>query len=155
VRDGTLPTLRLLETAVNAVGKRAEQPPAGSGEAFSTLSGSFTLASGVMTTLDLALDSRDLDVDGAGTVRLEGAALDLRGNIRLSEEVSKRLGSDVTRYAGEGGCVVLPATVRGPAAQPTVMVDAGAVARRAITNEMNRQIEKGIGSLFKKKKGGE
>lgn len=153
VRDGTLPTLKLVGAVVQAVGKKGEQP-AGSGEVFTTLGGSFTLANSVMTSKDLTLDSRDLDVNAAGTVSLAAGTLDVRGNLQLSEEASKRLGSDVTRLAGQGGRVTLPAVVTGPLAQPNVSVDVGSVAKRAITSEMQRQLEKGLGGLLKKKKGG-
>ena len=37
--------------------------------------------------------------------------LDLKGSLRLSEEMSKRLGGDVKRLTTENGRVVLPATV--------------------------------------------
>jgi uncharacterized protein involved in outer membrane biogenesis len=153
VRDGALPTLKLVSAVARALGTPAPQQ-AGAGDAFSALGGSFALANGVLTSNDLALDARDLDASGAGAVSLVGGTIDMRANLRLSPELSASLGRGATRFAGEGGRVVLPAVVRGPLAQPVVSVDVASVAGRAATNELKRQLEKGLGSLLKKKKGG-
>ncbi len=153
VKNGTLPHLELVGAVVRAVGRPGEAPT-GSGEAFSTLGGSFSLANGVLTSTDLMMDSRDLDVDGAGTVSLAAASMDVRANLRLSEDLSKRVGRDAARLTGERTRMTFPVVVTGPVAQPGVTVDARGLVQKAATEELRKQLEKGIGNLLKKKKPG-
>ena len=156
VRDGTLPTLKLVSATVNALGKPGAEP-AGSADAFTLLGGTFTLADGIMASNDLVLNSRDLDVDGAGTVSLAAGTLDVKGKLRLSEEMSKRVGGEVKRLMTENNRVVLPAVVTGPVSQPTVLIDLKAATTRALNNAVQSQINKGLSGLLnknKKKKGG-
>ena len=153
VTNGTLPHLELVGTVVRALGRPGEAPK-GSGEAFSTLGGSFSLADGVLTSKDLTMDSRDLNVDGAGSVSLAAASLDVRANLRLSEDLSKRVGRDAARLTGERTRMAFPAVVTGPVAQPNVSVDARGLVQKAATEELKNQLKKGIGNLLKKKKPG-
>jgi hypothetical protein len=153
VKTGTLPHLELVGTVVRALGRPGEAPK-GSGEAFSTLGGSFSLADGVLTSKDLTMDSRDLNVDGAGSVSFAAASMDVRANLRLSEDLSRRVGRDAARLTGERTRMTFPAVVSGPVAQPKVSVDARGLVQKAATEELKNQLKKGIGNLLKKKKPG-
>ena len=135
--------------AILAFGKPDPSKMAGRSQAFSRLGGTFTLADGVLQSSDLALDSRDVDLAGRGTLRVDGAVADVRANLTLSEALSAQAGRDLYRYAHEGSRVVLPATVTGPLDAPSVFIDLGAAARRALRNELEDQIKKAFGRLRK------
>ena len=122
---------------------------AGRSRDFSRLGGTFTLADGVLQSGDLALDSRDVDLAGRGTLRVDGAVADVRANLTLSEDLSAQAGRDLYRYAHEGSRVVLPATVKGPLDSPSVSIDLGAATGRALRNELDEQVRKAFGRLRK------
>lgn len=154
VVDGTLPRLDLVRPIVLAFGKPAGAPPAGSGSAFSSLGGAFTLASSTVASQNFALHSRDLDLAGKGSLRIDTGAVNARADAVLSRELTAQAGADLRRYALEDGRVVVPVTISGPLGQPTVFVDVLAAGRRALGNEIKRRATDLIDSLFKKKKGG-
>jgi hypothetical protein len=74
--------------------------------------------------------------------------------VRLSPELTAQAGTDLRRYAQEGGRVVVPATVSGTLGRPIVMIDVAAAGKRALGNELKRRISDVLGGLFKKKGGG-
>jgi hypothetical protein len=128
--------------------------PEGSGTAFETLGGRFSLSSGTLRSENLALRSRDVDTDGRGTLTVDTGAVDARADVTLSKDLTAQAGTDLRRYAQQDGRVVVPAVVGGTLTQPSVSVDVVAAARRAFGNEVNRRVTDFIGGLFKKKKGG-
>lgn len=154
ITDGELPHLDMIRTVVLAFGKPSGAPPQGSGTAFSRLGGTFALASGVLTSDDLALASRDLDMRGRGSVRLASGAIAARADVSLSRELTAQAGTDLRRYAQEDGRVVVPAVISGSLSNPSVSVDVVAAGRRALQNELQRRAKDFLGGLFKKKKGG-
>ena len=154
VANGTLPHLDVVRTVVLAFGKPAPGRSEGSGTAFTSLGGTFALASSTLRTDDLALRSRDVDADGRVTLAIDTCAVDARADLSLSPELTAQAGTDLRRYAQENGRVILPATVTGTLDRPSVFIDVAAAAKRAITNEMKRRATDLIGGLFKKKKGG-
>jgi uncharacterized protein involved in outer membrane biogenesis len=154
VVDGTLPHLDMVRTIVLAFGKPAPGGAQGSGTAFTSLGGTFALASSTLRSDNLALRSRDVDADGRVTLAIDTGAVDARADLSLSPELTAQAGTDLRRYAQENGRVILPATVSGTLDRPTVFIDVAAAAKRAITNEMKRRVTDFIGGLFKKKKGG-
>ena len=154
VANGTLPHLDMLRTIVLAFGKPAPGGAQGSGTAFTSLGGTFTLASSTLRSENLSLRSRDVDSDGRVTLAIDTGAVDARADLSLSPELTAQAGTDLRRYAQENGRVILPATVSGTLDRPTVFIDVAAAAKRAITNEMKRRATAFIGGLFKKKKGG-
>ena len=131
---------------VLAFGKPSGAPPPGSGSAFSKLTGHFTVAGQVMRSKDIALASRDFDMAGEATVRLPSGAISMRADVRLSRELTAQAGTDLRRYAQEDGRVVVPATISGTIAQPTVFIDIAAAVNRALQNELKRKLN----DLFKK-----
>jgi hypothetical protein len=149
VTEGTLPGLDLVGPVILAFGKPDPSKPIESSRAFSRLGGTFTLANGVLQSDDLALDSRDVDLTGRGTLRVAGAVADVRANLTLSEALTAQAGRDLVRYAREGSRVVLPATVTGPLASPSVAIDVEAAARRALRNELENQVRKAFGRIRK------
>jgi hypothetical protein len=154
VADGTLPHLDLVRPIVLAFGRPSGAAPSGSGSRFSMLGGTFVLAGGTLRSDNLSMASRDVDLGGRGELRLDSGAVSASADVALSKELTAQAGADLRRYAQEDGRVVVPATVRGTLAQPTVFVDVAAATRRALGNELRRRANDFLGGLFKKKKGG-
>jgi uncharacterized protein involved in outer membrane biogenesis len=149
IADGTIPGLDLVGPAILAFGKPDPSKAVGRSRAFSRLGGTFTLADGMLQSSDLSMNSRDLDLAGRGSLRVDGAVADVRANLLLSEDLSAQAGRDLFRYAHEGSRIVLPATVTGPLEAPSVSIDLGAATGRALRNELEDQVRKAFGRLRK------
>jgi uncharacterized protein involved in outer membrane biogenesis len=156
--NGIVKNLGLIRSVVVATSGRADAAGAGGGtrdEPFMKLGATWTLAGGSASTDDLRFESKDLLLSAAGTVRPNGSAINLKGQVQLSDELSERAGRDLVRYTQQEGRVTLPATITGSASAPQVRIDISGVAKRALTNrateEAQKALKKGIGSLFKKK----
>ncbi len=130
------------------------QPAGARDEPFTKLGATLTIAGGSASTDDLRFESKDLLLAAAGTVRPDGGAINLRGQVQLSDELSRQAGRDLVRYTQEEGRVTLPATITGSAEAPVVRIDVAGVAKRALTNrateEARKALKKGLGGLFKK-----
>lgn len=151
--NGTIEHLDLVRTVVLAFGKPSGVPPEGSGSAFSRLGGTFALANRTVTSDNLSLVSRDFDVTGRTRLQLSNGALEARGDVALSPELTAQAGTDLRRYAQQDGRVVVPAIVSGTIDHPVVSVDVQAAAARAFQNEIKRRTKDLFEGLFKKKKG--
>jgi hypothetical protein len=158
IANGVINNLGLMRTVVAATSldKTAVQQ-ASSGprnEPFTRLGGTLSISNGSASTQDLRLESKDLMVSAAGALKLDGSAVDMRGEVQLSPELSKQAGSTLVRVSQQDGKVTLPLTIKGAAGSYGVNIDAQAVAKRAITNEVNDQaqkaMKKGLGGLFHK-----
>ena len=150
VTDGTAPYLDLVGPVILAFGRPNPSSPAQRSKEFSRLSGTFALAGGVWSSDDLAMASRDVDLRGRGTVRLPGGAVDVKADLVLSEALSAQAGRDLIRYASEGSHVVLPATIGGTLASPSVSIDLNAALLRAARNALADKVKKELGRIFKK-----
>jgi uncharacterized protein involved in outer membrane biogenesis len=154
--DGNIKNLGLIRTVVVATSGRADASASGGSrdEPFTKLGATFTIANGSASTQDLRFESKDLLLAAAGTMRLDGSAIDLPGQVQLSDELSKQAGRDLVRYTQEGGRVTLPATITGSASAPQVRIDVASMAKRALTNrateEAQKALKKGLSGLFKK-----
>jgi uncharacterized protein involved in outer membrane biogenesis len=150
VIDGTLPGLDLVSPVIRAFGRPGAAPPVDRSNAFSSIRGTFALANGVLRTGDLVMTSRDLDVKAQGTLRVAGARADMKADLILSEALTADAGRDLVRYAREGTRVIVPATIRGPLASPSVSIDVEAAASRALRNTVEDEVKKGLGRLFRR-----
>jgi uncharacterized protein involved in outer membrane biogenesis len=155
VTDGTIAGLALVRTVVLATSGRggyaasAGAAIASSGsdreaEHFSHLGATLSFSDGLITTRDFAMSSTDVDLTGSGTVRLASMATRLEGQVRLSEALSQKAGTDFYRYAQEGGRITLPAIVSGPIDGLGVQLDLAAAAKRAIRNRAVEEAQKAI-----------
>jgi len=126
---------------VLAFGKPAGAPPAGSGSSFTHLGGDFALADQALRVPDITFASRDFDMTGNAVVRFPAGALDVHTNVMLSRELTAQAGTDLRRYAEEDGRVVVPATITGTIAAPSVFIDVAAAVNRALQNEAKRKIK--------------
>ena len=119
--DGIIKNLGLLNSVVVATSMRAgslERAASTAGsqstdEPFSTLGATLMMADGSITTDDLRLESKDLLLSAAGTVRLVASTVDLKGRVQLSDELTQQAGRDLIRYTQDQGRVTLPATITG------------------------------------------
>ena len=156
--NGVVKNLGLIRSVVVATSGRTGAAVPGGGsrdEPFTKLGATLTLAGGSASTEDLRFESKDLLLAAAGTVRPDGRGINLRGQVQLSDELSKQAGRDLVRYTQQEGRVTLPATITGSADAPQVRIDVADVAKRALTNRANEEaqkaLKKGLGGLFKKK----
>jgi AsmA protein len=157
VANGTIRNLGLVRSAVIATSMRADTGSADRGtrdEPFTTLGATLGIAAGSATTNDLRLESKDLRLAASGSMRLDGTAINLSGQLQLSNELSQQAGRDLIRYTQEDGRVTLPVTITGSADAPHVGIDVASVGKRALTNrateEAQKALKKGLRGLFKK-----
>ena len=154
--DGVIKNRGLVRSIVVATSGRADAAGAGGArdEPFTKLGATLTVSGGSASTDDLRLESKDLLLAAAGTVRLDGSGINLTGQVQLSDQLSKQAGRDLVRYTQEGGRVTLPATITGSANAPQVRIDIASMAKRALTNRANdeaqKALKKGLGGLFGK-----
>jgi hypothetical protein len=141
IADGTIKGLNLVRTVVLYFGRPAADAPAASGARFDRIDASFTLARQVVRSDSLSLRSPDVDVVASGTLTIPTKALEGRGELMLSEALTRQAGTDLVRFAREGNRVVLPANVDGTLSQPRVMIDAGAAVQRGLRNEAERRLK--------------
>jgi hypothetical protein len=141
ITDGAIPGLEMVRTIVLAFGKPSGGPPAGSGSAFTRLGGTFALADQTLRSGDLAFASRDFDMTGSVVVRLPSGAIDMHASVVLSRELTAQAGTDLRRYAQEDGRVVVPATITGTVAAPSVTIDVASAVNRALQNELKRRVK--------------
>jgi uncharacterized protein involved in outer membrane biogenesis len=146
IANGTIKGLGLVKGVVLATSMRAgavsQATSAAGTEPFTSLDGTFTIAGGAATTTDLKFTSNDVLLTAAGTVRLDGAAIELAGPIQLSDDLSKQAGRDLVKYTQKDGRVTLPAKVSGSADDLHVGIDTGDLAKRAVTNAASDQAKK-------------
>jgi AsmA protein len=153
IRNGVVKRLGLVRTVVIATSMRADatMPVGASGdEPFSQFGATLNLTNGTAHTSDLEFQSPDITLRSAGSLRLDGSAIDLRGNVQLSEALSQQAGRDLFRYTQEQGRVTLPATVTGSAQAPSVQVDVASLAGRALQNKAKDEITRRLGRLFRR-----
>jgi uncharacterized protein involved in outer membrane biogenesis len=158
IKDGIVKNLGLVRTVVIATSMRSDAQPLpaanSNDERFSQLGATLAIANGWARTNDLQFESPEVSMHAVGSMRLDGSAIDLKGNVRLSEALSQQAGRDLFRYTQEQGRVTLPATVTGTAQSPVVRIDVAEAASRAMKNKINEEagkaINKALGNIFKK-----
>ena len=86
--NGAIENLGLIRTIVVATSGRSDASTAGStrNEPFTKLGATLTIANGSASTQDLRFESKDLLLAAAGTVRLDGSAINLPGQVQLSDD---------------------------------------------------------------------
>ena len=157
IEDGVVKNLGLVRAVVIATSMRADAPPlpavTSGDERFSRLGATLAVANGSVRTNDLQFESPDVSLLAGGSVRLDGSAIDLKGNVSLSEALSQQAGRDLFRYTQQQGRVTLPATVTGTVQSPVVGIDVADAAGRAVKNkiaeEAEKAINKALGNIFK------
>lgn len=150
ITDGVIKHLGLVNRVIVAtsmrpgsLGQAASAARSGSSdEPFTKLGATLVIANGGVTTNDMMFESKDLVLSAQGAVGLVASTVDLKGRVQLSDELTKQAGSDLVKYTQDQGRVTLPAIVSGSIAAPSVTIDAGDMARRALRNAANEQKER-------------
>jgi uncharacterized protein involved in outer membrane biogenesis len=154
IQDGVVKGLGLVKSIIIATSMRADAkmppPNASADERFSQLGATLALANGTARTGDLHFESPDVLMQSAGSLRLDGDAIDLRGNVQLSPSLSQQAGRDLYRYTQQQGRVTLPVAVTGSAQALSVQVDVAALAGRALKNTAEQEIKKRLEGLFRR-----
>jgi uncharacterized protein involved in outer membrane biogenesis len=133
--------LDLLHTALAFLGEGSEA--ARDRDGTTQLSGTLAIADERITSQDLRLEAPDFELRGKGALGFRGA-LDVAADLIASEALSARVKGTAARYAKEGGRLVVPVKVGGSVKNPSVAVDAAALARRAAgagAGEAGKKIE--------------
>src|SRR5262249_27353370 len=110
VTNGIVKNLGLIQAVVVATSIPSDAPAVNTKsreEQFTRLGGTIALSNGEATTNDLRLESTDLLLDAAGSFRLDGSAIDLKGRVQLSDALTQQAGRDLVRYTQEHGRVTL------------------------------------------------
>ncbi|MGH9147110.1 MAG: AsmA family protein [Vicinamibacterales bacterium] len=148
ITKGTVKNLGLVRTIVTSTSGRSSAPAKSAtgprDESFERLGATLAVANGSANTQDLRFESPDLLLAATGGLRLDGSAINLAGQVQLSDELTQQAGRDLVRYTQEQGRVTLPATITGSADNPQVRIDMSKVATRAITNKATAEAEKVI-----------
>jgi uncharacterized protein involved in outer membrane biogenesis len=157
ITKGTVKNLGLVRTVVTSTSGRSgasAKSASGPNESFDRLGATLAVANGSASTQDLRFESPDLLLSAAGGLRLDGSAINLAGQVQLSNELTQQAGRDLVRYTQEQGRVTLPATITGSAENPQVRIDMTKVATRAITNKATEEAQKvlrrNLDGLFKR-----
>jgi type II secretion system protein N len=156
--NGIVKNLGLVRTIVAAMSLNSDAVKRAAGgsrdEPFTRLGATMAIGNGAATTHNLRFESDDLTLTGDGTARLDGSALNFKGLVQLSEELSKQAGASVMRVSQDNGRVTLPAVISGSASAPQVRVDTANLAKRALRNAITEQGDKllkgGFGGLIRR-----
>lgn len=140
VSNGTVTGLGLVRAIILATAMRAGGPktPAGdprTPEPFSSITATFAIGDGLARTTDLEFESKDVSLASVGTLELLPQTVDLSGDVKLSEDLSRQAGPDLVRYTAEQGRVTLPIDIRGRPGSFTVTPNVADLTKRAITNK--------------------
>lgn len=148
ISNGIVKNLALVRSAVAATSLNpqavVESSQGPHDEPFSELGASLSVFSGTASTPDLHFVSKDIRLDAGGALKLDGSALNLRGAIQMSEELSKQANENFVRLAGQDGRITLPIMVTGVAGKYSIQIDTASVMQRALTNELKGQTDKAI-----------
>jgi AsmA protein len=112
---------------------------------FESFSGTAAIGGGKARTNDLLLKAGELSVTGAGVMGFD-QSLDFKLQAILSAAKVAKLGP-VAHLKNAKGEVSIPVTVSGTATAPKYGIPVGAVAKKAV----QEQVQKGLEKLFQKK----
>ncbi len=113
---------------------------------FERASATFAVRDGVARTDDLQFRSHDLDLDGGGSVAVDGAlAFDVVSTFsrEATSDLLKRT-PQLRFRVGEDGRLSVPMQVRGSAKAPTVQLDLDRVLREGLRRELKNEGAKGL-----------
>jgi uncharacterized protein involved in outer membrane biogenesis len=151
VRDGHMPGIEAIRQAVIRFANRDRPaPPVAATDAFSRLVASLTMQAGTARIAGLAMNAADFDLTGSGTLTTSSGRLALDTDVILTEALSQQAGRDLYRYAREGQRIVLPATIGGTLSEPTVSIDVGEAARRALRNRLEDEAKSILDRLLER-----
>lgn len=150
ITNGVVKNLGLVNSVVVATSMRpgalsqatASAKSGSNDEPFTKIGATLDIGDGAIRTNDMVFEAKDLVLTAQGVVNLVASTLDLKGRVQLSEALTQQAGSDLVKYTQEEGKVTLPATVSGTFDAPSVKIDAGDMAKRALKNAVAEQKER-------------
>jgi len=145
IESGRLAGIALLDQIAAALSSATGRPAS---TEFDLVAASFDLRDRRARTDDLRLRSRDLDLDGRGTVAFDGA-LDLDVTASLEPGASAAIVRDVRQLefrVGDDGRLTLPVRVGGTLAEPEVGID----LRRVLEEGLGRKLRDKLKGLFRR-----
>lgn len=149
IEDGRLASFGLIKRVLEAIEIAGAKGIAKDETPFDRMSAHFELVSGTAGTKDLEFRSRDVDVDGAGTVGL-GGALRLDVLASFSKAVSDDLVAKTHALSirqGADGRLSVPLRVRGTIHDPSIQLDLDRVINEGVLKALKKE---GTKSLLKK-----
>jgi hypothetical protein len=150
VRDGRMPGIEVVRTAILRFAGRADAgPPSAGSDTFSRLSAATTLQGGNIRIERLTMTAADFDLAGAGAYRPASGRLSLAADVTLSESLSAEAGRDLYRYARDGRRIVLPVIIGGTLSTPTATIDVAQAAGRALRNRAEDEAKSILDRLLK------
>jgi AsmA protein len=162
IEDGQVQSFPLLRTVADVAGVFGEETLAeiagrlaDSSTRFAVLRGDFRLDDGALTFRELALESADFALTGAGAVDLVSTGLSGAGTMTFSEEISELMRREGSR-AGElfwddrPGRVALPLELRGALSAPSALVDWEAAVKGYAERRLEREVERQVGRLLER-----
>ena len=152
VRDGRMPGIDVVRTAVMRFANRAEPSAmAPSTDRFSQLTALMTLQPELIRISRLTMAAPDFDVTGDGSYAPASGRIALAVDVTLSEALSQNAGRDLYRYARDDRRIVLPAVIGGTLAAPTATIDLGKAAGRALKNRIEDEAKSLIDRLIERR----
>lgn len=111
---GRLGLVRSVLAATSARPQEAARNPDGPADtAFKTLSSAMSISGGSASLIDLSLEGDDLALVGGGGLRLDGSAVTVFADLRLSEALSRTVAASRGRDLAPGARLSVPVTIRG------------------------------------------
>jgi hypothetical protein len=148
IASGTVQNLALVKAALAAIADDPQAAVAASqgphDEPFTEFGANLLVANGTASTQDLHFISKDIRLDAAGALKLDGSAISLKGEAELSEELTKQAGTRVARMTERDGRIHLPVSVTGVAGRYSLEIDTAALLRRAVANQVRTQTTNAI-----------
>jgi uncharacterized protein involved in outer membrane biogenesis len=146
VRDGSLTSVGLVKQAASFLEMAGGKGIGPDETPFERISADFDIGAGSARTESLLFRSVDLDLDGGGTVGLEGA-LALEVTAAFSKDASRGIVAKTPQLnfrVGPDGRLTVPMKIRGSLAAPMVQIDLERILEDGLRQEIRKRGEKGI-----------
>lgn len=150
VRDGVLTNVELLKKVQQVTGMIGMSKEQGrEATTFKTLEAEFIVGEGSADFKRLYLVNPQIEVNGAGTLALEGQTLNMTAETVIAARAATRLRTTrgATFFKDSQNRIIVPLKITGPVAKPNVNLDAEKLAEKGLS----RSTEKTLSSLFKQK----
>lgn len=146
VRDGSLTSVGLVKQAASFLEMAGGKGIGPDETPFERISADFEIGGGSARTDTLLFRSTDLDLDGGGTVGLDGA-LALEVTAAFSKDASRGIVAKTPQLnfrVGPDGRLTVPMKIRGSLAAPMVQIDLERILEDGLRQEIRKRGEKGI-----------
>jgi AsmA protein len=149
VKDGKIDGINLLQEAVGLLQAAGVKVDPAKATVFSSLTGAFTIHSGIIAVERLALDSRDVQGTANGTIGFDHV-VGLRATLNLSEAITKQItrSAPAATLAMTGDRLTVPMIVTGTIESPSYAIDTKAVAGK-IQERVKEEVNEVMSDVLK------